>query len=73
MNVASLTRPIEVDVPSSLFNNVYAVGDFFDNNTLLADHINQLKVVASLIGPLLRYVSNVFPSSIVSHPTMRFS
>jgi hypothetical protein len=56
MDIASLTRHIDSDTSHSLSGDILAVQNFFSNETLRADHINQLNVVSSLIGPILRYV-----------------
>jgi hypothetical protein len=71
MNIASLTSHLNLDASYSLFSDTFAMEVFFSNDTLRTDHINQLDVVFSLIGPILRYVYSVLPSSIVSHPPMK--
>ncbi|KAF8509294.1 hypothetical protein BU17DRAFT_99068 [Hysterangium stoloniferum] len=55
-HIASLTLHIELGTSLSLYQRIHSLQTFFDDSTLLTDHINQLNVVSSLIGPIVRLI-----------------
>ncbi|KAF8514110.1 hypothetical protein BU17DRAFT_68527 [Hysterangium stoloniferum] len=59
IDIACFILYINFNRSYSLWTDMWAVQNFFDECMLLTDHINQLNVVSSLIEPLIRIVSDI--------------
>ncbi|KAF8521080.1 hypothetical protein BU17DRAFT_88286 [Hysterangium stoloniferum] len=64
MHIPSLTQHVDSEAACLLYWNISSLQTFFDDSTLLTDHINELNVVSSLIGSIV---------STVLHPPVKLA
>ncbi|KAF8513499.1 hypothetical protein BU17DRAFT_95374 [Hysterangium stoloniferum] len=66
MHIASLTLHLDFDALDSLYESIDSLETFFDDSTLLTDHVNELKVLSSLVGPIVRLtLTHTYPGWVV--------